>query len=63
MIEKLKMIPAQEIKAKLRETIFGDLLADSYVSPLDQPPSDIEVMNKINEIIDYLNGLGKLNGK
>ena len=55
MIEKLKMHSAEEINAKLHETILGEFLAGTYIPQLDRPPTDIEMMDKINEIIDFLN--------
>ena len=56
MIEKLKFHSKDEIKKNLAKTCFGELIAESmYIA--DQPPTDVEMMNKINEIIDLLNKL------
>ena len=54
MIEKLKMISVEEQKKAL-DSVFGFPLFDGApLSPM--APSGVELMNKINEIIDYING-------
>jgi len=53
MIEKLKMISVEEQKKAL-DSEFGFPLFDG--APLNpMAPSAEELMNKINEIIDYIN--------
>ena len=52
MIEKLKEHSVGEIKKSLGDT-FGELFGPVITHPL--PPTDEEIINKINEIVDYLN--------
>ena len=54
MIEKLKMHSSKELNLSDGD-YFGQLLNASGLLEKDFPPTDEEVMNKINEIIDYLN--------
>ena len=52
MIEKLKPHSVEELKASLGGN-FGDIFGSIITHPL--PPTDEDVVDKINEIIDYLN--------
>lgn len=54
MIEKLKMHSSKELNLADGD-YFGQLLNASGLLEKDFPPTDEEVMNKINEIIDYIN--------
>ena len=58
MIEKLKKHTPEEVMAELEETgdVFASLLSTAIIEPV--MPSDKEVMDKINEIIDVVNKLG-----
>lgn len=56
MIERLKIKSKEETLAELNSSEMGSTFAQLFggmVQP--QPPTDIEMMNKINEIIDHLN--------
>lgn len=56
MIEKLKEHSVEEIKAELsaaNAATYGDLFSHLTIRPL--PPTNEEIVNKINEIIDCLN--------
>lgn len=48
--ELLKMLEKDE-RGKVFGSLFGDMVTD-------QPPTTEEIVNKINEIIDYLNKKG-----
>lgn len=56
MIEKLKMISVEEQKKALNEEFKFPLFDGVPLTPM--APSGEELMNKINEIIDYINGKG-----
>ena len=56
MIEKLKYHSVEELKSQVEKygDLFGSLLSVASTRPL--PPTEEEIVAKINEIIDYLNG-------
>lgn len=56
MIERLKTHTVEEIKKEVKAD-YGDIFADLFEPIIKHPlpPSDEEIMNKINEIVDYLN--------
>lgn len=54
MIEKLKMHSLKELDLSDGD-YFGQLLNASGLLKEDVPPTDEEIMNKINEIIEYIN--------
>lgn len=54
MIEKLKMISVEEQKKALSSAFGFPLFNGAPLSP--RAPSGEELMDKINEIIDYING-------
>ena len=57
MIQRLKNHTVEEIKKEVKADygfdIFAELFEPIIKHPL--PPSDEEIINKINEIVDYLN--------
>lgn len=56
MIERLKIKSKDEAIAELNSSEMGSTFAQLFEGMVQpQPPTDIEMMNKINEIIDYLN--------
>lgn len=57
-IQKLKIKTAEEVKKELSESELGESFS-SLFGPLITPqmPSEVEVMNKINEIIEHVNKL------
>lgn len=56
MIERLKIKSKDEALAELNSSEMGSTFAQLFGGMAQpQPPTDIEMMNKINEIIDYLN--------
>ena len=56
MIKKLKMHTVKEQRAALREE-FGDISGELFGVLVNTPtlPTEREMMDKINEIIDYIN--------
>lgn len=56
MIEKLKMVSVEEQKKALNGEFKFPLFDGAPLTSM--APSGEELMNKINEIIDYINGKG-----
>lgn len=54
MIKKLKMISVEEQKKALDSEFGFPLFDGAPLSPM--APGNEELMNKVNEIIDYING-------
>lgn len=62
MIKKMKGHSAQELTNHLKKAKLYDPLR--YYPVIDQPPTNEELMNKINEVIEHINKLEKqLGGK
>lgn len=55
MIKKLKRHSAQELTNHLKKAGLYDPL--KYYPVIDQPPTNEELMDKINEIIEHINKL------
>lgn len=62
MIQKLKVKTAEEVKKQISEDgDFGNLFADMFGPVItEQMPSEKEVMDKINEIIEHINKLERI---
>lgn len=54
MIKKLEYKSVEDVKKELDDSGFGLF---STIIDVPVPPSDEEIINKINEIIDYINGV------
>ncbi len=57
MIEKMKRHSAQELANHLKKA--GLYNPFRYYPVIDQPPTNEELMDKINEIIEHINKLEK----
>lgn len=56
MIEKLKKHSVEEVRKEVeRLGQFGDILSVAVTEPL--PPTDEEIIAKINEVIEHINRL------
>ena len=55
MIKKLKKHSAEEIKDRLERVSLCSPF--TYFPVIDQPPTNEELMDKINEIIEHINKL------
>lgn len=60
MIEKLKKHSVEEVRKEVeRLGQFGDILSVAVTEPL--PPTDEEIIAKINEVIEHINRLEEKN--
>ena len=60
MIEKLKKHSVEEVREEIEKLgQFGDILSVAVTEPL--PPTDEEIIAKINEVIEHINRLEENN--
>lgn len=55
MIDKLKKHSVEELREETEKLGFGDVLSVAITEPL--PPTDEEIIAKINEVIEHINRL------
>lgn len=55
MIGKLKKHSVEELREETEKLGFGDVLSVAITEPL--PPTDEEIIAKINEVIEHINRL------
>lgn len=59
MIEKLKKHSVEELREETEKLGFGDILSVAITEPL--PPTEEEIIAKINEVIEHINRLEENN--
>lgn len=58
MIEKLKILSKEEVLQRLKLSSEGSTLAQIFGGVIEpQLPTDLDMMNKINELVEHINEL------